>query len=59
MAFSIHDKKVNIEISKLQKWMEEVFGIKNVTKEDTLRYLLKLKQEKKGDNNKIPKWDSL
>jgi len=56
MAFSIHDKKVNIEISKLQKWMEEVFGIKNVTKEDTLRYLLKLKQEK---NNQIPKWDSL
>ncbi len=52
--FSVHDKKVNEEISKLQIWMKEVFGIENASKEDAIRYLLKMKKEKNH-----PTWDSL
>jgi hypothetical protein len=53
--FSVHDKKVVEEINKLQQWMHDVFGIENATKEDAIRYLLKLKKDKKDE--KEIRWD--
>ncbi len=52
MGFIVKDKKLDGDIIKLQKWLQDVFGIKNCTKTDAIRYLLKMKQQgKKTDRN--------
>jgi hypothetical protein len=52
LSFIIKDRKLDDDIVKLQKWLQEVFGIKNCTKTDAIRYLLKMKsQGKKTDAN--------
>lgn len=59
MAFTVHDRKVIVEVDKLQQWLQDVFGIENCSKEDVIRYLIKLKQDKKGFKKDDIKWHSL
>jgi arginyl-tRNA synthetase len=52
MGFIVKDETLDMDIVKLQKWLQDAFGIKNCTKTDAIRYLLKMKsQGKKTDIN--------
>lgn len=52
MAIMINDKLIDEKLKKLQKTLKEEFKIKNCSKTDTIRFLLKINHQGKKTNKK-------
>lgn len=49
MAFKVNDKEVDDRIDEVIRNIKREFGLKNVSKVDAIRFLLKIRQkDKKG-----------
>ena len=53
MAILIKDKDIDIELEKLVVNIKTQFGIKNCSKSDALRFILKMRKQGKKTS---PKW---
>jgi len=51
MGLAINDKKIDMELGKVVKRLQNEGNIKHVSKTDALRYLLGIKKQGKKTNN--------
>ena len=52
MAFRIQDEEIDLKLKEVVRNIENQFGIKNVSKTDALRFLLKIRKQGKKTNRK-------
>ena len=55
MAFTIKDKNIDEALERIKRQLEQDFGIKNASKVDAIRYILKMRKQGKKTHRKWKK----
>lgn len=50
MAVTLRDKKIDVELDKIVLRLRNDFGIKNASKTDAIRFLLRIRRQGKKTN---------
>jgi len=56
MAITINDREIDGKLEDMRKYLMSQFGIKTMSKTDTIRYLLDIRKQGKKTNRK---WKNL